>query len=242
MIFDDSTGRWLRHRIGEERLTRRLSPALVTKGIELNVDGPAFIDTFGEKEFQAFVGFVDLIGFSSRTVGRNPVATADYLKPFMGAAISSLVSGGCLVDKTLGDEIMFVLAEGDLHVNLRIGQAMGKLKALSDEYRATHPFRLGLAFGTLSLQRIGGDGYGEWTCVGEPVNLAKRLHGLPPLQRAERFAGAFGTLHSEPSATSTFEARLGHVTLVGMRWRVTEKARRVTDLKGLSPARVAVFE
>src|SRR4051812_29795358 len=57
MFLNETTARWLRHRVGEERLVGLLAPAVIRKGLELNKAGPAFIDTFGSREFHGLVGF-----------------------------------------------------------------------------------------------------------------------------------------------------------------------------------------
>ena len=246
MVASDSLERWLRHRIGEDRLESRLAPRLVRKGLELNTAGPEFIDTFGRKEFEAIVGFLDIIGYSTRTMGMTPSAIADYLATFINVAVEELVDCHCLVDKVNGDEVMFVLAnreaEGDLPFNFHLGQTMDALHRLYQRFAATHPFRLGLAVGNLTIQRLGSSGYGEWTTIGETVNLAKRLLGLPRLKNATAFAGAFGCLHRDNDPAPVFEVPLAYVTLRGMRWRVIERIERITDLKGVSPATVAIFE
>ena len=81
MIYSGEMEAWLRHRMGERR-TDTIRRKVITKALELNRTGPDFIDIFGRKEFRAFVGFIDIIEFSSRNEGRTPAEIANYLCPF----------------------------------------------------------------------------------------------------------------------------------------------------------------
>jgi class 3 adenylate cyclase len=158
--------------------------------------------------------------------------------------MEDLEASYCYIDKTIGDEIVFILPdtenEDGVHINLKIGIAMEKLAIISKQFAQTHPFRLGLAFGTVVLvQKVGG-GYKEWSMDGQTVNLAKHLHSLPELRKPSPFAGAFGMLTNDPECEATFPTRLGYITFTGFRWNFSA-VQRTETFKGNTSALVATF-
>ena len=78
---------------------------------------------------------------------------------------------------------MFILPDTEpehgIDVNLVVGQVMGEIEDIRGSVGENYPFRLGLAYGTLLIEQIGGRDYSEWTAFGEAIHLAKRLHEFP---------------------------------------------------------------
>lgn len=194
-ILDSDLLAYLEHRAGVQAITRR-KKRLVGKALELNSPAVDYAQTFGDSEVPAYVGFLDLAGFSVAVHGRKPAEIAAFLQPFLGQVIEVLGDHGILVDKTIGDEVMFVLPDGEEehdHLELlTLGQAMGALHDLAFKLGEPYRYRIGLAYGDVSFFRVGGARYAEWTCVGETVHIAKRLHELPQLARPAPVCGAFG--------------------------------------------------
>ncbi len=111
MIAGRKTDEWLEHRAGLHRLGRH-PRAYSTRALELTDSGAAFANAyFGQREIKGFVGFVDLIGFSTRVAGSSPSEISEYLKPFLVGITDKAVDAGALVDKTIGDEVMFVVPD-----------------------------------------------------------------------------------------------------------------------------------
>ncbi len=110
MIGEKRTFEWLEHRAGVRELSRHPS-AYRTRALELNDKGNTFAAAYGRKEIKGFVGFVDLIGFSTKVTGSSASGMSEYLKPFLVGVIEKAVHCGALVDKTIGDEVMFVLPD-----------------------------------------------------------------------------------------------------------------------------------
>lgn len=233
---------WLAHRAGVKKLPAHPMPD-ATRALELNDRGDAFTAAFGQKEIRGFVGFVDLVGFSTRTKGLRPSEIGDYLRPFVtGVADAALCAGG-LVDKTIGDELMIVVPDmeddGGVPGLLQVGFLLGRLHDLQRELGPNYPFRIGLAYGLQFVDRFEGRGYAEWTIVGESVNLAKRLHSLPGAEPSDGIGGAFGVLTNE-TTEKTFQACLGF--MAGFASRMMHRVLEGTvDLKGISPARCAIL-
>jgi len=193
ILTDSDTRDYLLHRVGEKKLITHRT--IITKAFGGNKRAPDFLSTYGNSDIKAYVGFVDLAGFTSSTAGKTASDIADYLNPFLESVIDILTGRGALVDKMIGDEIMFILPEteeDEMFVELiYLGQIVGKLHNFaykSQEYR----YRIGLSYGTVNIYHLNGEGYSEWSAVGEPVHVAKRLNSLEKLSSPDPVIGAFG--------------------------------------------------
>jgi adenylate cyclase len=233
------------HRVGATRLSSDVRLEVVGKAFESSGRGRKLVDTFGNRELRAFVGFIDLVGFSAATSSMSPQETRDFIRQFLDPILRSLEESNCYIDKTIGDEVLFILpdmeAEEGVHVNLRIGRTMGGLDDVLSRFSGSHAVRLGLAFGTVILDSVGSGDYCEWTTMGAPVTLAKRLHSLDELESPEKFAGAFSMLDSDVNSKTEFPVRSAHVTLSGMRWNI-RRSNFTQEFKGVGLSRVVTFE
>lgn len=192
-VADSDLEAYLKHRLGEARIAQR-QRLIHRRALELNMPSVDFAETFGRATIPAYVGFVDLAGFSTTVSGKTPSEIAEYLEPWLRRLVTIIRRGDALIDKTIGDEVMFVLPETEedgCPEILYLGQMMGGLHDLAFEM-ADHPFRIGLSYGGVRFFHIEGVGYSEWTAVGEPVHVAKRLHSLPELETPNPVIGAFG--------------------------------------------------
>lgn len=242
MIAGKSTDEWLQHRAGLNRLTRH-PRAYSTRALELTDNGAAFTNAFGQREIKGFVGFVDLIGFSTRVAGSSPSEISEYLKPFLVGITDKAVDAGALVDKTIGDEVMFVVpdmeADGGVPGIFDMSFLLGSLHDLQRSLGPNYPFRIGLSYGLQFVDRIEGKGYSEWTLLGESVNLAKRLHTLPGAEPKDGLGGAFGVLAREVTEQE-FRSILNFIA--GFASRMThEITNDAFELKGISAARYAIL-
>lgn len=243
MIAKKEVIAWLSHRAGVEKI-EEMPCRFRRKALELNVRGREFVDAFGQREIKGFVGFVDLAGFSERVKGWKNQEISEYLKRFLAGIGKIVFDQYGLVDKTIGDEIMFVLPDmeedqgppGILFMNYLL---CGICK-LQRELGTLYPFRFGLAYGYLYIDLVDINGYSEWTTVGEVVHLAKRLCNLPELATDFSIGGAFGVLIREVDDVDQFKAILDFiVSFSSMTYRLNEKP--VSTLKGVSPARYALL-
>lgn len=185
---------YLLHRVGEKKL--EAFPQMEKKALEGNVTSPDFLQTYGNANITAYVGFIDLAGYSSAVKGKSPKQIADYLRPFLVGTIDILYDRSALIDKMIGDEIMFVLPETEEstnpHQSLFIGQIMGALHDLAYELQPKYKYRIGLSYGKVNVFHLTGKGYSEWSIVGEPIHVAKRLHAVDQLSSPNPVCGAFG--------------------------------------------------
>ena len=67
---------YLLHRVGEKQL--QSWPKIVKKGLEGNLASPEFLQTYGNADITAYVGFIDLAGYSSAVKGKSPPQIANY--------------------------------------------------------------------------------------------------------------------------------------------------------------------
>jgi len=121
------------------------------------------------------------------------------LKPFLEKTIDILTECHALVDKMIGDEVMFVFPEwiGCAPSVLLLGQLLGGLHDLAYELQPEYKYRIGLSYGKVQLFHLVGEGYSEWSVVGEPVHVAKRLHAVDQLCSPDPVCGASGLSVSE---------------------------------------------
>ena len=156
-IIDPDLIAYLNHRAGEQKIHTR-QRKIVRKALELNTPTTDFASTFGKVELPAYIGFIDLAGFSSAVNGKRPTEIARYLKPFLSGIIGILRGRGLLIDKTIGDEVMFVLPETEEEAQspevLLLGQAMGGLHDFAFELNGVYKYRIGLAYGQASFFQI----------------------------------------------------------------------------------------
>jgi hypothetical protein len=173
-------------------------------------------ESFGKKEFDAGVCFIDMIGFTERAKGKTPQEVSAIVSPFLRTVITAATENKCFVDKTIGDEVMVIMpvfpdvAEpfNDMcwflyHVVRRMETAVPDVQ-----------FRAGIAFGRVFLDDIETNSYHEWSVFGNCVNGAKRLQSITPpsLDTGEsngRYRTIIGALDSEhPNFLRDFNAWL----------------------------------
>jgi hypothetical protein len=245
-ITDPDLIAYLNHRGGEHKIHAR-QQKIDQKALELNTPSTDFASTFGKAELPAYIGFIDLAGFSSAVNGKRPIEIARYLKPFLSSIIGILRGRDLLIDKTIGDEVMFVLPETEEEAQspevLFLGQAMGGLHDLAFKLNRVYKYRIGLAYGQVSFFKIEAAGYSEWTVVGEAVQLAKRLHSLCELKKPDPVIGAFGMQVAQESISNVrkkMEQRLS--IFAGFASRFSHQfADNTVSLKGVGDVLYAIL-
>lgn len=234
----------LSHWIGDTKLSK---PAFVTsrKSIHSNELAADLLNSFGNSTIHGFVGFVDLAGFSTATCKKSAQEIAEYVSPFFNKIVPIITGRHAMIDKLIGDEIMFILPEylglDRTVTTLFLGQMLGGLHDAAIELAPEYRFRIGISYGPLYLSRICAGGYTEWTVFGEPVNIAKRLHGLPQLENPDPVAGAFG-LQSVGTEPDDSELEYFSQTLAGFasRWELYVPEAS-SELKGVGHVRWSSF-
>lgn len=159
----------------------------LTEAVELNKEAPRIISTFGNKEFKAAVGFVDMRGFSGKARGMKPSEVYAIAKPFIEKVIRAATKLSWCIDKTIGDEVMVIrpFLEQDAQYALpelvstyavmEVTSFVAKLLLALKANALDDHFTGGFAIGKVMLDRVGVDEFNEWTCYGNTINAAKRL-------------------------------------------------------------------
>jgi len=251
VILGKHLNQWFMHRSGQEMLDDTW-PIYITKALESSRTAPDVIKTFGNSDIRALIGFIDLVGFSEHVRGLSPKQVADYLLPLLNELVSLVVDEGGLVDKTIGDEVMFVLpdteGEGGVPIVLASNRLIAGIWQLRCQFAAHYPFRIGLALGTVYLGQVATEGYSEWSVFGETVNFAKRIMNVPEEAFAEAGAhGALGTLLAETECHKYFDVLLQYFAPdeeyvpCGLALTEVEDPTVKAPLKGISPYRCALM-
>ena len=125
----------------------------------------AVVTMLGERahDTPVLVGFADLVGFTELSRELPTAELAALVERFESAATLLVGAHGGRVVKTLGDEVMFTVADVRAGVDLALALA-GGAEQLGREVR------VGAAYGTV-LARLG-------DVFGPTVNLASRLTGI----------------------------------------------------------------
>lgn len=150
-----------------------------------------------------------------------------------------MYEGKAFIDKMIGDEIMFVLPETEESSNpeeiLFLGFIMGSLHDLAYELEPNYKYRIGLSYGKVNVFHLKGKGYSEWSTVGEPIHVAKRLLGVEKLSSPDPVCGAMGmswNSNSLPFLKTKMELILSWVAGFGSRFDHTMMPVPI-DLKGV---------
>jgi len=242
LVTDPDMKAWLAHRFGSQHKASRK-----TRGFSLNKTGNEFIDTFGKKRIQSFVGFVDLQGFSTKVRDKSPEDIATYLKPFLKGVVEIVVSNSGMVDKTIGDEIMFSLPDPEEDwmpgALARLTELLCDLHDLAFSLSGQYQFRIGLSHGDVVIDLIDGEHYSEWTLFGETVHVAKRLVSLDDIAKPNPILGAFGlkAMH-EPEITLRAVGKiLDSITSLNSKWAKPPTNELVT-CKGVENIAYGIFK
>src|SRR5208283_816309 len=142
---------WAKNRTGLKTVSGEL-PHYTRDSITDNRQGPTFVDTYGKHDFFGIVGFLDLKGYSSFSRGKSGKEIADYIGPFLTNVVEILTSQNALIDKTIGDEIMFVIPqiENGSPMQFDLLQVLRKLKDFVLKNKQ-YKFRIGISIGEMYL-------------------------------------------------------------------------------------------
>ena len=106
---------------------------------------------------------------------------------------------------------------------------------LAYDLRLDYKYRIGLSYGKVNVFHLVGRGYSEWSIVGEPIHVAKRLHSVDELSSPDPVCGAFGLCLNEVSLETqrkTMKIVLGFIA--GFASRFDHKIMPKTkELKGV---------
>jgi len=210
----------------------------MAKALDLDLGAKQFLNTFGQREFYGFVGFIDLCGFSARTAAKSPKEVHDTAMHFLEPVIVDIHRCDAFIDKTIGDEVMFVLPEFEDEAGvpavLRIEKLLGSLRRTARSLGLDFQMKMGLAYGEMYLGNARDGTYAEWTSFGEPVHLAKRVQSSATKQEASPLFGRFAVLESDPRALAMYALVIHNIKVVLDDFLVVDLG--TVQERGVSPA------
>jgi hypothetical protein len=115
-----------------------------------------------------------------------------------------------------------------------MAQIMGALHDLAYEIQPKYRYRIGLSYGKVNVFHLTGKGYSEWSIVGEPIHVAKRLLAVDELYSPDPVCGAFGmslNCNSLNKLNDKMYLILSHIA--GFASRFDHKMMPERDLKGV---------
>lgn len=138
-----------------------------------------------KKRKQVTVLFADVSGFTNTSEDMDAEDVADSVNVLWQRLDAAITGFNGRVDKHIGDAIMGLWGteearEDDPEQAIRAALAMlAAVEELADEGHATFPIRVGINTGPVILGEMGTTG--EYTAMGNTVNVAARLEGSAPV-------------------------------------------------------------
>jgi class 3 adenylate cyclase len=125
------------------------------------------------------VGFADLQGFTAYSERTNSEQVKDMLDTYFSMAGDVARAHGGIVDKTIGDALMFVFRNSGHEMRAaRMALAFQQeLVGLAKEHPGWPRFRMGLNSGEAMVGLVPVPGAKGFTVTGDTVNVASRLEG-----------------------------------------------------------------
>lgn len=184
MIITKSAAAVLGHRLQERPYFLR-EGMIERRSLDQNQGSDDRFEGFGESTFEAYVGFVDIVGHTARLQSRaggrpSPPQVMAYLKPFIDVVVTELTAWAeeaCMIDKTSGDEVMFLqpIRTKVLPGAFALDGSLQAIKRASIRLGPDYPLRVGIALGSVCVAKVGGAAYDEVALFGETITLARRL-------------------------------------------------------------------
>ncbi|NTW00114.1 MAG: tetratricopeptide repeat protein, partial [Oscillochloris sp.] len=139
----------------------------------------------GSEQREATVMFVDVTNFTAASHTMDSEQVFTWMDETMRLLAEVVDHYEGTIDKFTGDGLMALFGVPATHENdperairaaLEMQQALAPLRArLAKERGVTFQVRIGLNTGILVAGKIGGERYGEYTVLGDTVNVAARL-------------------------------------------------------------------
>ncbi|NNJ10307.1 AAA family ATPase [Chloroflexales bacterium ZM16-3] len=150
----------------------------------VRIDAPIGADSSSEQR-EATVMFVDVTNFTAASHSMDSEQVFTWMDETMRLLATVVDHYDGTIDKFTGDGLMALFGvpiaheddpERAVRAALEMQQALAPLRArLAKERGASFQVRIGLNSGPLVAGMIGGERHGEYTVLGDSVNLASRL-------------------------------------------------------------------
>lgn len=199
-MFEDRRRRQVQH-----AFSHYLSPVIV----ERLAAGAAELKLGGEAR-DVTVMFADLSGFTALSTRVGPAELMEVTNRYLGYIVEEVEATGGYVDKFIGDAVMAMWgapAPNSDHPGDAVSAALAAAERVvrmrdADRQHGTEGFsvKIGLCSGPAIVGNVGTAKRFNYTAVGETVNIASRMEGLPGTygcrvvvaeETARRVAGRF---------------------------------------------------
>jgi adenylate cyclase len=176
----------------EERRRRRVQAAF---GYYL---APSLVDRLTEHEAELRLGgerrevsvmFADLSGFTALSSRLGPEELMELTNLYLGLVVDAVEATGGYVDKFIGDAVMALWGAPLADPDHAAKAARGALQALAGVMRAKaeadgrgepgYTIKIALNTGPVVIGNVGAAKRYNYTAIGETVNVAARLEGVP---------------------------------------------------------------
>jgi adenylate cyclase len=178
--------------VAEERRRRRVQNAFS------QYLSPFVVNALAESDAQLRLGgdsravtvmFADLSGFTALSGRVGPEVLTEITNQYLGLLVAEVEKTGGYVDKFIGDAVMAIwgapVPDAD-HAAHAAQAALGGLasviaakQAADAAGRPGYSVKMGLNSGPAVVGNVGAPGRYNYTAIGETVNIAARLEGVP---------------------------------------------------------------
>lgn len=134
----------------------------------------------GGAEVETAILFADVRGSTALAEKLGPTAFAEILNRFYRTATEVLIRHDATVDKLVGDEVMAFFVPGFAGAGFKraavdAGRALRRALGYGGVSQPLLPIGIGIDSGTAFVGNVGGEGYVDFTALGDPVNTAARI-------------------------------------------------------------------
>jgi adenylate cyclase len=176
----------------EERRRRRIQRAFS------HYLAPAIVDQLADSETELRLGgelreitvmFADLSGFTALSGKVGPDELMTVTNAYLGIIVAAVEANGGYVDKFIGDAVMGIWGAPAVNPHHAVAGARAALQAIDSVSRAKavadahgehgYSLKIGLNSGAAVVGNVGAPQRYNYTAVGETVNIAARLEGVP---------------------------------------------------------------
>ncbi|MBF0130942.1 MAG: hypothetical protein HQL33_13230 [Alphaproteobacteria bacterium] len=183
-------GRYLiedrRRRQVQDAFGHYVSPTIVRRMVETGTQ-----PRLGGERREVTIMFADLSGFTALSGQIGPEDLMEVTNRYLALVVKAVEATGGYVDKFIGDAVMAMWGapadDPDHAVNALAAACLAardveaeRLAALA-KGRIGFAIKIGLNSGPATVGNVGSDRRFNYTAVGETVNLASRLEGMPGL-------------------------------------------------------------
>jgi adenylate cyclase len=176
----------------EERRRRRVQRAfghyLAPAIVDQLVDSDALLRLGGE-EREITIMFADFSGFTALSGKVGPVQLMAVTNSYLAIIVQAVEATGGYIDKFIGDAVMGIWGAPLPNPDHAAAAARSALRALDEVTRAKaaadargepgYSIKIGLNSGRAVVGNVGAAQRYNYTAIGESVNIAARLEGVP---------------------------------------------------------------